>query len=235
MVSYLMEYGMPITFLQWMKYGMPFVPLMAVVIGGFIYLACKPWFAVKNVNPSEVVKAMVADLPKFGRRQAMMAAILVVLVTTWVVIGEHAGLGAPTLYALMGMFLRRIIRWEDVRSEVAFDVVGLYAAASAMGVGLKFTGGILWLAQSFVDVLPEFLSKGEGLVIGVSLLTGTMTNFMRDDATVAAIFITTNMSIKRLEGADREFDVLNSQLIQSDKMAALGKMAAGTGLGLSIS
>ena len=187
MVSYLMEYGSPITFLQWMKYGMPFVPVMAVVIGAFMYLSCKSRFKVKNVNPSEVVNAMVADLPKFGGREAMMAVILVILVTAWVVIGEHAGLGGPTLYALMGMFLCRIIRWEDVQNGVAFDVVGLYAAATAMGVGLKFTGGALWLAQSFVDVLPEFLSKGEGLVIGVSLLTGTMTNFMSDGATVAAL------------------------------------------------
>jgi sodium-dependent dicarboxylate transporter 2/3/5 len=187
MVSYLMEYGYPITFLQWMKYGMPFVPLMAVVIGAFMYLSCKSRFKVGNVNPSEVVKAEVAELPKFGGREAMMAVILVVLVTAWIVIGEHAGLGGPTLYALMAMFLCRIIRWEDVQNGVAFDVVGLYAAASAMGVGLKFTGGALWLAQSFVDLLPEFLSRGEGLVIGVSLLTGTMTNFMSDGATVAAL------------------------------------------------
>ncbi|MGB8332943.1 MAG: SLC13 family permease [Desulfobacterales bacterium] len=187
MVNYLVEYGNPITFLQWMKYGMPFVPVMAVVIGAFMYLSCKSRFKVKNVNPSEVVKAMVADLPKFGGREAMMAVILVILVTAWIVLGEHSGLGGPTLYALMGMFLCRIIRWEDVQNGVAFDVVGLYAAASAMGVGLKFTGGALWLAQSFVDVLPEFLSKGEGLVIGVSLLTGTMTNFMSDGATVAAL------------------------------------------------
>jgi two-component system NtrC family sensor kinase len=41
------------------------------------------------------------------------------------------------------------------------------------------------------------------------------------------ILITTNMMIRRLEGADRELNALNSQLIQSDKMAALGKMAAG--------
>lgn len=187
MVSYLMEYGQSISFLEWMKYGMPFVPLMAVVIGGFMYLSCKSRFKVKNVNPSEVVKAMVADLPKFGGREAMMTVILVILVAAWIVIGEHAGLGGPTLFALMAMFLCRIIRWEDIQNGVAFDVVGLYAAASAMGVGLKFTGGALWLAQSFVDVLPEFLSKGEGLVIGVSLLTGTMTNFMSDGATVAAL------------------------------------------------
>jgi sodium-dependent dicarboxylate transporter 2/3/5 len=170
-----------------MKYGMPFVPVMAVVIGAFMYLTCKSRFKVKDVNPSEVVKAEVADLPKFGGREAMMAVILVVLVIAWITIGEHAGLGGPTLYAVMAMFLCRIIRWEDVQNGVAFDVVGLYAAACAMGVGLKFTGGALWLAQSFVGLLPDFMSRGEGLVVGVSLLTGTMTNFMSDGATVAAL------------------------------------------------
>jgi len=54
-------------------------------------------------------------------------------------------------------------------------------------VGLKFSGGGVWLASAFLDFLPEFLSSGEGLIIGVSLLTGIMTNFMRDGATVAAL------------------------------------------------
>jgi two-component system NtrC family sensor kinase len=46
-------------------------------------------------------------------------------------------------------------------------------------------------------------------------------------AIISATFITTNMAVRRLEAADRELDELNAQLIQSDKMAALGKMAAG--------
>jgi hypothetical protein len=37
-----------------------------------------------------------------------------------------------------------------------------------------YSGGALWLAQSFVDLLPEFMSKGAGLVIGASLLTETI-------------------------------------------------------------
>jgi len=187
MVGYLMEYGNPITFLQWMKCGMPFVPLMSIVIGAYMYIRCKPKFLVKEMNPSEVVKAEVARMPKFGGREAMMAVILVLLVIAWIVIGEHAGLGGPTLYAVMAMFLCRIVRWEDIQDGVAFDVVGLYAAACAMGVGLKFTGGALWLAESFVNILPDFLTKGDGLVVGVSILTGIMTNFMSDGATVAAL------------------------------------------------
>ena len=187
MVGYLMEYGFPISFLDWMKIGMPFVPLMSLVIGAYMYIRCKPKFQVKEMNPSEVVKAEVARMPKFGGREALMATILVALVIAWIVLGEHAGLGGPTLYAVMAMFLCRIVTWEDLQEGVAFDVVGLYAAACAMGVGLKFTGGALWLANSFVNLLPDVLTKGDGLVVGVSLLTGTMTNFMSDGATVAAL------------------------------------------------
>ncbi len=187
MVGYFMEYGMPITFLQWMKYGLPFVPLMAVVIGAYMYIRFKPKFKVPDVNPSEVVKAEVANMPKFGGKEAMMGVILVLLIIGWIVLGEEAGLGGPTLYAVAAMFLCRIIDWDDIQTGVAFDVVGLYAAACAMGVGLKFTGGALWLAQTFVGFLPDFMTRGDGLVMGVSLLTGIMTNFMSDGATVAAL------------------------------------------------
>jgi len=187
MVGYLMEYGDPISFLSWMKYGMPFVPLMAVVIGAYMYIRLKSKFLVKDMNPSEVVKAEVAKMPKFAGKEAMMAVILVCLVTAWIILGEHYGLGGPTLYAVVAMFLCRIVSWDNIQDGVAFDVVGLYAAACAMGVGLQFTGGALWLANNFVALLPESISHGDGLVIGVSLLTGIMTNFMSDGATVAAL------------------------------------------------
>ncbi|MDI6775799.1 MAG: SLC13 family permease [Syntrophales bacterium] len=187
MVGYLMAQGTPITFMEWMKYGMPFVPVMAACIGLYMYLLLKPKFKVKDVNPSVVVKAEVARMGKLRGREAIMAVILVCLVAAWIILGEHSGLGGPTLYAVMAMFLSRIITWEDVQGGVAFDVVGLYAAACAMGVGLKFTGGALWMAQSFVGALPDFLTKGDNLAVGVSLLAGTITNFMSDGATVAAL------------------------------------------------
>jgi len=187
MVGYLMEYGSPVTFLEWVKYGMPFVPLMSVVIGAYMYIRCKRRFRIKEMNPGEVVRAEVKRMPRFGGQEAVMAVILVLLVVAWILLGEQAGLGGPTLYAVFAMFVFRIIRWEDVQQGVAFDVVGLYAAACAMGVGLKFTGGALWLADTFVGLLPDILTRGDGLVIGVSILTGTMTNFMSDGATVAAL------------------------------------------------
>jgi sodium-dependent dicarboxylate transporter 2/3/5 len=187
MVGYLMAHGTPIGFMDWVKYGMPFVPVAAACIGLYMYLLLKPQFKVPTFNPSDIVKAEVAKMGKLRGREALMAVILIALIIAWVVLGEHSGLGGPTLYAVMAMFLGRIITWSDVQSGVAFDVVGLYAAACAMGVGLKFTGGAIWMAHAFVALLPDFLTQGDNLAIGVSLLTGTMTNFMSDGATVAAL------------------------------------------------
>ncbi len=187
MVGYLMEYGLPISFTEWMKFGMPFVPVMAVVIGAYMYIRCKPRFMVTDVNPSRVVRAEVARMPRFGGKEAAMGVILVLLVAGWIVLGKTYGLGGITLFAVLGMFLCRIVDWDDIQSGVAFDVVGLYAAACAMGVGLKFTGGALWLANTFVALLPDFMARGDFLIIGVSIMTGTMTNFMSDGATVAAL------------------------------------------------
>ena len=44
---------------------------------------------------------------------------------------------------------------------------------------------------------------------------------------ILTTILTTHMSIRRLETADRKMNELNAQLVHSDKLAALGKMAAG--------
>jgi two-component system NtrC family sensor kinase len=44
---------------------------------------------------------------------------------------------------------------------------------------------------------------------------------------ILTTIFTTHLTIKRLETADRKMNELNAQLVHSDKLAALGKMAAG--------
>ena len=187
MVGVLADGDFPISFGQWMKYGLPLVPVMAVVVGAYMYIRCKPKLIVKNINPSEVVKREVDKLPRFGGKEAVMAAILALLGVSWIMFQETLGMGGATITAVCAMFLLRIINWEDIQEGVAFDVVGLYAAASAIAMGLAVTGGGLWLANQTLDMLPGFLSEGNGLIVGVSIMTGTLTNFMSDGATVGAL------------------------------------------------
>ncbi len=116
-----------------------------------------------------------------------MAIILGSLVVGWITLQGSMGMGGVTLMALSAMFLLKIVNWEDIQGGVAFDVVGLYAAASAIAVGLSLTGGGLWLANEAVAMLPGFMSEGRGLVMGVTVLTTILTNFMSDGATVGVL------------------------------------------------
>ncbi len=77
MMGYFTEYGAPMSFLEWMKYGMPFVPVTAMIIGAYMYIRLKSKFLVKDINPSEIVKSEVAKMPKFAGKEAMMTFILI--------------------------------------------------------------------------------------------------------------------------------------------------------------
>ena len=187
MVGFLADAGLPIGFVEWIKFGMPLVPVLAVTIGAYMYLRCKPKLLVGSLDPGEVVSREVGGLPRFGGQEAVMAVILGLLVVAWVALQDSLGMGGASLAAVCAMFIFRIVRWEDIQRGVAFDVVGLFGAASAMAVGLSFTGGGLWLANQIVAFLPDLLSEGSGLIIGVSIMSATLTNFMSDGATVGAL------------------------------------------------
>ncbi len=114
------------------------------------------------------------------------AAVLVLLIVLWSTLSDRFGMGGPVILCLVLLNILGILRWKDINC-IHWDVVALYAAASAMGYGLATTGAALWMANGFVSILPDFLKSGEGLCISTSLITGILTNFMSDGATVAAV------------------------------------------------
>ncbi len=187
MVGYLGDYGVPISFAQWMLIAMPYVLFMSLGIGTFMYLVFRRKVKVPEVNFAKFLKTESQQNGKMSRRETLMGIILVCVILLWVFASHRFGLGGPCVFGVMLMLVFKIIRWKDIQTHVRFDVVGLYAAACAMGVGLKMTGAALWLAQSLVHSLPESMREGDVLIIMISAFTGTMTNFMSDGATVAAI------------------------------------------------
>ena len=88
MIGFLADAGLPIGFGEWMKFGMPLVPVLAITVGAYMYIRCKPRFLVQNINPSEIVRREVAKLPRFGGKEAVMAMILGGLVVTWIALQD---------------------------------------------------------------------------------------------------------------------------------------------------
>ena len=187
MVGYLKDYGVPISFAQWMYYALPFVVVVSIAVGGYMYFALSRRIKCPSVDFGAHIRAEVARLPRWTRREAAMAGILVMVILTWVLGSKRFGLGGPCMFAVVLMLPAGILSWKDIQSRVRFEVVGLYAAACAMGVGLKMTGASLWMARWAIGLLPGELARGNMLVVATSVFTGCLTNFMSDGATVAAM------------------------------------------------
>jgi len=111
---------------------------------------------------------------------------MVLLIFLWITKSDTLGMGGPAILAIVLFSIFRIITWGDV-AKIQWEVVALYASASAMGKGLATTGAALFLADSFISILPEFMRSGEGLAVACSVFSGVCTNFMSDGATVSAI------------------------------------------------
>jgi solute carrier family 13 (sodium-dependent dicarboxylate transporter), member 2/3/5 len=187
MIGILGDYGISLSFGQWVMYGLPFVPVMAVIVGLYFYFWSRNKLQITKLDVSAAVRREAEKIGKMTRDEYKTAVVLVVLIFMWSAFSATYGMGGPVILALVALNILGILRWKEINS-IHWDVVALYAAASAMGTGLAATGAALWIADSFVNILPAFLtSTGTGLSIATSLFTGVLTNFMSDGATVAAI------------------------------------------------
>ncbi|MBC8875915.1 MAG: anion permease [Planctomycetes bacterium] len=186
MIGILADYGVAPSFGRWVMMGFPFVPVMALVIAGYFYFVFRNRLQVKKVDIATEVKRESEKIGKMTGDEYRAAGVLILLVVLWTTLSSRFGMGGPALLCIVLLNILGILRWRDI-SRINWDVVALYGAATAMGVGLATTGAALWLADSFVSVLPDSMRSGTGLCMSCSLITGILTNFMSDGATVAAV------------------------------------------------
>jgi len=186
MLGIFSDYGISISFGQWIKMGLPFVPVMALTIAAYFLIVFRNKVKVKGVNVAAAVKREGDKIGKMTPDEYKAAAVLILVIVLWVTLSSKVGMGGPVILCLVLLNILGILRWKDINS-IHWDVVALYAAASAMGFGLASTGAALWLASSFISILPEALTNGTGLCMSTSFITGILTNFMSDGATVAAV------------------------------------------------
>lgn len=186
MVSLLSDYGHAPTFGEWVKYGLPYVPVMAWAIAIYFFLTFRRKIKTTNLNVSSIARQAAERIGPMNRTEKLTAVILALLVFLWIAYSGTLGMGGPVILTIVLLTLARIITWTDV-AKIQWEVVALYACATAMGKALAITGAALYMADSFVQALPDVMGSGIGLAISSSLFSGFVTNFMSDGATVSAI------------------------------------------------
>jgi sodium-dependent dicarboxylate transporter 2/3/5 len=189
MLQYFEHFGVPMSFAQWMLYGLPMVPVLGVAVGVYAMMVFKP--RVRDLTPGiEAIKEEIRKRGPMSRDEKLVALILVITILGWVFgeLLEIGGLGAASLFAMLAPIFLRIINWEKMLKGIAWDAWFVYIGALGLGAFMKETGAALWIARSFMNAMSSIVEpSGLMLWIFVSLLSGVITNFMSDAATTALL------------------------------------------------
>jgi sodium-dependent dicarboxylate transporter 2/3/5 len=189
MMGLFSDYNVSISYMEWIKYGWPLVPLAGFMVFLYMALLFGRKIRTRDLTPGlSVIKDETRRMGRMKYRDWVTAIMLLVIVGLWILRGEHLGLGGPALLALVVPVLFRTVSWKRILSMIPWDAWFMYCGALTLGSLLRESGGALWLAQSFLELLGKVsMDQGYGLWVGMSAFSGLVTNFMSDAATVALI------------------------------------------------
>ena len=189
MMGFWSEYKVPMSFFTWMKYGMPLVPILGLVVAFYMIIVFGRNIKTKDLTPGlTAIKEETKAMGKMAYPELLTFAMLLLILGLWIFGSEELGLGGPSLLALIIPVIFRIVEWRKILIGISWDAWFMYCGALTLGALLKETGAALWLAQTFLKVLDKIgMGQGLGLWIGLSCLSGIITNFMSDAGTTALL------------------------------------------------
>ena len=189
MMGFFTEYGIPITYSNWMLYGWPLVPLGSTLLLLYMATLFSKKISIRDLTPGLLhIKEETRKMGRMKYPEYVTAGTLLVIVALWIFGGEATGLGGPALLALVVPVLFKTVKFEQIIKRISFNAWFMYCGALTLGALLKESGGALWLATTFLNALSKVgMDQGIGLWVGMSAFSGLVTNFMSDAATVALI------------------------------------------------
>lgn len=138
--------------------------------------------------------------------------------------GEAYIINRKGIYQTSPRFHGRIL--EDSNFDISFLEKGVATAESSINGGSKCYAGVwfkndewLLVISQETDIEMERLMNTRNMAICI-IIVGCL-------GIIITTFFSTRVAFQRLDEADKGISALNAQLSQSDKLAALGKMAAG--------
>jgi len=189
MMGFWDDYGVPMDFFTWMKYGFPIVPFLGIMVAVYMLVLFSKRIRNRDLTPG--LSAITDETRRMGNMtypEYVTFAMLLAILFLWIFGGEELGLGGPALLALIIPVVFKTTSWNKILNGISWDAWFMYCGALTMGALLQESGTALWLAQSVIGILSQAgMSQGFGLWVGLSSFSGLMTNFMSDAGTTALI------------------------------------------------
>ena len=168
----------PVTFGQWMAFGIPYVIILMVVA----------WLLLVKIYPIKM-KQMVLNIEGAGKFDTSPKAIIVYItfilcVILWVTGKNVHGINDNAIAMIpMAVFaLTGVITKKDLNA-MSWDVLWLVAGGFALGVGLNATG----LAAHLIKTIPFASWSPIALMIGCGIICLFMANFMSHTSTATLL------------------------------------------------
>lgn len=189
MMGFWSEYNVPMDFFTWMKYGLPMVPILGVIVAVYMVVLFSRNIKTRDLTPGlAAIKDETKKMGKMKYEEYVTFGMLLLILILWIFGGEELGLGGPSLLALFIPVVFKTTDWRKILGGISWDAWFMYCGALTLGALLKESGAALWLAQGFLKILGGVgMDAGFGLWVGLSGLAGLMTNFMSDAGTTALL------------------------------------------------
>ncbi len=142
-----------ITFLEWMKFGIPSVLVLLPVMYVVLLVVSRP--ATKNrITISK-------DVFVFNWHRITTLVIFAVTALCWIfskkigaLIGVKGGMDALiALCAVIAVLYFRVVRWRDIDRGTDWGVLFLFGGGLTLSAVMKKTGASLFLARGFSDLV----------------------------------------------------------------------------------
>lgn len=192
--------GMDISFLEWMKFGLP-LSLVLTTISCLLLL----FVFVKDNTPLYLDfilhKKEEADVAGSKSHRYVVLGVIVVTIFMWLT-GDFHGISVAAVSAipLVVLTLTRVLNNDDVKS-MPWDTLLLVAGGLSLGVALQQTG----LLEHYAILIKDMADRPIGFIILLAFATMTFSNVMSNSAT-SIILIPLGMAV--LPGYEKEVAVI---------------------------
>ncbi len=177
------EFGLKISFLEWMIATVPIVLAMVFLAHGFIRLFFK--IDIESIASAEKkLRERIHRLGRLSKREKIVGLIMVATVICWMTLSNTIGLANIAILSAVSLFLFNVVPWKEIEEYVNWGVILMYGGAISLGFALDHTQAAAWLANNalssskvtpfvFVIVITfiaKFLTEGISNVATVAIL-----------------------------------------------------------------
>ena len=191
--------GMPIDFIDWMKYGVP-ITFVLTAISGFVLI--KMFIRDKTPISLDFIKNQEKDTSQeFKRQRRIVIVVIIITVGLWLTSSLH-GIKTAAVCAvpLVILSLTRVMEGKDIR-ELPWDTLLLVAGGLSLGIALELTGLLNHYAQMLITIEINSIA----LMFVFAFLTMLISNIMSNTA-ASTVMIPLGMAI--MVGQEKEIALI---------------------------